>query len=77
MTASLPDDLTFEAALAELETIVGRLENGDLTLDESVALFEQGQRLATFCQSRLDAAELRVRQLVPDSGGGMRIEPME
>lgn len=77
MTDSTPDNLTFEAALAELESIVDRLENGDLTLDESVALFEQGQRLAMFCQGQLDAAELRVRQLAPDSGGGMRAEPME
>ncbi len=66
MTDSLPEDLTFEAALAQLEEIVNRLEEGDLTLDESVALFEQGQRLTAFCQEKLDNAELRVRQLTTD-----------
>lgn len=63
MTDKLPDNLTFEAALAQLEEIVSRLEEGDLTLAESVALFEQGQRLTAFCQKTLDEAELRVRQL--------------
>ena len=63
MTESLPDDLTFEDALAQLMDIVNRLEESDLTLAESVALFEQGQRLTAFCQKTLDEAELRVRQI--------------
>ncbi len=63
MTDKLPDDLTFEAALAQLEEIVTRLEEGDLTLAESVALFERGQLLTAFCQKALDEAELRVRQI--------------
>lgn len=63
MTDKLPEDLTFEAALAQLEEIVTRLEEGDLTLAESVALFERGQLLTAFCQKTLDEAELRVRQL--------------
>lgn len=63
MTDSLPDDLTFEDALTQLEEIVNRLEDGDLTLAESVDLFERGQALTTFCQTQLDEAELRVRQI--------------
>lgn len=63
MTDILPDDLTFEAALAQLEEIVNRLEDGDMTLAESVDLFERGQALTTFCQAQLDEAELRVRQV--------------
>ncbi len=59
----LPDSLTFEEALARLEQIITRLEEGSLTLEDSVALFEQGQRLAAFCQDALDSAELRVREL--------------
>ena len=59
----LPADLTFEAALAQLEDIVNRLEAGELTLEDSVALYEQGQRLTAFCQGQLDTAELRVRQV--------------
>ncbi|MBN1963887.1 MAG: exodeoxyribonuclease VII small subunit [Anaerolineae bacterium] len=63
MTDILPDDLTFEAALAQLEEIVNRLEDGDMTLAESVDLFERGQALTAFCQAQLDEAELRVRQV--------------
>ena len=63
---TLPDDLTFEQALAQLEEAVNKLEDGDLTLAESVALFELGQQLTAFCQGQLDQAELRVRQLTEE-----------
>ncbi len=63
MIDPLPDTLTFEDALARLEQIVNRLEEGDLTLEDSVAMFEQGQELTAFCQNLLDGAELRVQQL--------------
>ncbi|MDT8306882.1 MAG: exodeoxyribonuclease VII small subunit [Anaerolineae bacterium] len=58
--------LSFEEALHELETIVSRLETGDLSLEESLALFEQGQRLARHCGEQLEAATLRVEQLTSD-----------
>ena len=57
------DDLRFEEAYGELETIVRRLEGGDLPLEESVALYERGRELAIHCQRLLDAAELRVTQV--------------
>ena len=57
------NELSFEAAFAELETIVARLESGELPLDESVALFERGRKLSEHCQALLDKAELRVKQL--------------
>ncbi len=67
MTDQLPEDLAFEDALAQLEDITHRLESdAELSLDESVALFEQGQKLAAFCQEKLDSAELRVREIAPD-----------
>lgn len=59
-------ELTFEAALKELEETVNKLENGDLTLDESLALYERGQLLATHCQTQLEQATLRVEQLTGD-----------
>lgn len=58
--------LSFEDAFKRLEDIVARLEAGDLSLDESLALYEQGQRLARHCSRLLDAAELRVQQLNED-----------
>jgi exodeoxyribonuclease VII small subunit len=59
-------DLSFEEALRNLEEIVSRLEMGDLSLEESLALFEQGQKLARYCSSQLEAASLRVEQLTGD-----------
>lgn len=65
-------ELSFEAAYAELETIIGKLESGELSLEESVELFERGHKLSERCQVLLDKAELRVHQLGSDG----RIEPL-
>ncbi len=56
-------DKTFETAFAELESTVQRLEQGDLTLQEAITLYERGQQLAQHCQSQLDQAELRITEL--------------
>ena len=53
----------FESALAELETIVKTLEDGDLALEKSLALFERGVALSRFCHTRLEEAERRVEIL--------------
>lgn len=63
---SAEQELTFESALAELEKIVTQLEEGDLTLEESLALFERGQMLTAVCQSQLEEATLRVEMLTAD-----------
>jgi len=57
------EEMGFEAALKELETVVARLEQEELPLEESIALFERGQVLLTRCQDQLAAAELQVQQL--------------
>jgi exodeoxyribonuclease VII small subunit len=59
-------ELSFESAYAELETIITRLESGELPLEESVTLFERGRTLSDHCQALLDKAELRVSQLTSD-----------
>jgi exodeoxyribonuclease VII small subunit len=64
MTAPL-ELLTYEQAFAQLEEILVRLEQGDLPLEESLALFEQGAALAAYCSRKLEEAELRVRQWQP------------
>jgi len=53
----------FESAIAELEKIVKQLEEGDLPLDKSLALFERGVTLSRYCHDRLGAAERRIEQL--------------
>ncbi|MBW4437773.1 MAG: exodeoxyribonuclease VII small subunit [Pleurocapsa minor GSE-CHR-MK-17-07R] len=59
---------TFEQAFTELNKIVTQLEDDDLTLDATVALFERGRLLARYCQSLLDSAQLRVSQIGEDEG---------
>jgi exodeoxyribonuclease VII small subunit len=56
-------DVSFEAAFAELEAVVEQLEEGELSLEESISLYERGQMLARLCQERLDQAELRMDQI--------------
>jgi len=53
----------FEAALAELDTIVKKLEEGDLPLEESLKLYERGVHLSRFCHAQLEAAERRIEIL--------------
>jgi exodeoxyribonuclease VII small subunit len=57
-------ELSYEAAAGELEAIVARLEAGNIALDETVRLFERGQRLAAHCHQLLDGAELKVKTLM-------------
>ena len=59
----------FEDQLAALETVVERLERGELSLDESVQLFEDGVKLSTACKKELDAAEGRIQVLVQQTNG--------
>jgi exodeoxyribonuclease VII small subunit len=59
--------VSFEAALAELESLVEKMETGDLSLEESLAAFERGVKLTRHCQSALERAELKVKVLT-DSG---------
>ena len=60
MDTSIKD---FEAALAELEAIVKRLEDGDQTLEASLTLYERGVQLSRFCHTRLEEAERRIEVL--------------
>jgi exodeoxyribonuclease VII small subunit len=53
----------FEAAIAELETVVKKLEEGDLSLEQSLALYERGVTLSKFCHARLEDAERRIELL--------------
>jgi exodeoxyribonuclease VII small subunit len=58
-----PSIKDFESAIAELESIVKRMEDGDLTLEKSMELYERGLQLSRFCHSTLEAAERRIELL--------------
>lgn len=63
-------ELSYEQAFGELESIVETLENEDLELEEALARFERGQALAARCSQLLESAELRLRELSPEEPGG-------
>jgi len=65
----------FEEALSRLEGIVGRLESGELALEEAVRLFEEGMTLSRFCGKKLDDAQRRVEILVKNEEGEMSEVP--
>jgi len=61
-------DINFEKALEELETIVEKLESGDLSLEESLQSFENGIKLTRKCQEQLSKVELQVQKLIEENG---------
>ena len=69
--SSPPDiaDLPFEKALAELENIVGRLEKGDVPLEESISLYARGDALRAQCEALLKKAEAKIEKIALDSQG--------
>ena len=67
MSSTDPTIKDFEAAIAELETIVKKLEEGDLPLETSLQLYERGVHLSRFCHSRLEEAERRI-EILNDRG---------
>lgn len=62
-------EMSFEAAMAELESVVGRLERGEVPLEESITLYERGAALKAHCEARLKAAEERVEQITLGTDG--------
>ncbi|MFL6467411.1 MAG: exodeoxyribonuclease VII small subunit [Pyrinomonadaceae bacterium] len=68
---------TFEQSLDELEKIVKQLEDGDLPLEESLKLFENGVKLSRECRERLTNAERRIEVLLKDSDGNFSFESIE
>jgi exodeoxyribonuclease VII small subunit len=71
------ETLTFEQAMARLEEIVKLLESGELSLDETVRLYEEGQRLRQFCEQKLNAAEKRIKMVTLADDGTIGISDFE
>ena len=77
-TPAVPTDAPdFEAAMAELESLVERLERGDLPLEESLRAFERGVALTRTCQTALREAEQKVELLLKRADGGESREPFD
>jgi exodeoxyribonuclease VII small subunit len=73
----MAEEKDFESSLRELEQIVQQLEAGDMPLDRSLELFEQGVKLSRQCQKRLDEAERKVEILLRANDGSYKSAPFE
>jgi exodeoxyribonuclease VII small subunit len=69
--------MSFEEALAELESVVARLEGGQVPLEESIRLYERGDALRKRCEEKLREAELKVEKIVAGPDGATGTEPFE
>jgi exodeoxyribonuclease VII small subunit len=77
-TATPIASLSFEKALAELETIVGQLERGDVPLEESIRIYERGEVLKLHCETLLAQAEAKVEKIRTGAGGqAVGTEPLD
>jgi len=71
------EEPTFEQAIDRLEEIVSALEAGEKSLEEAIALFEEGARLSQLCQEKLSAAQGKIEKLVEEAGGRLSAVEME
>lgn len=71
------DTLSFEEAYAQLEADVNALRDGQMPLERALHYYEEGMKLAQYCNELLQKAELRVRQLSVDEAGMLVIQPLE
>ena len=69
MSDGLVSEMSFEEAMRELETVVGKLESGDVPLEDSIKLYERGAALKEHCQKKLAEAEEKVAQITLDGDG--------
>ena len=71
-------ELSFEAALAELEKIVGALERGDVELEQSIKIYERGEALKNHCAALLGAAEAKIEKIrLSREGLAVGVEPLD
>lgn len=68
------EDMSYEKALAALEQVVSRLESGDITLDESMSLFQKGMALSKICSDKLASIEKQITQLIGKQDGSGQME---
>ncbi|MFC1725039.1 exodeoxyribonuclease VII small subunit [candidate division KSB1 bacterium] len=70
-------DLSFEAGMQKLESIVGNLESENIGLEEAISLFKEGSSLTKFLKENLDKAELEIKKLTKDENGNFQLNLLE
>ncbi len=76
MSDKIQEELSFEQAMAELESLVKRLEEGRLPLEEAIASYERGTQLKKYCEQKLQSAKLRVEKIQVTPEGIFKAEPL-
>lgn len=71
------ENLTFEQAMAELEALVRRLEEGRISLEDAISAFERGSELRLYCESKLQAAKMRVEKISFSADGVAKTQPFD
>ena len=71
------DNLSFEEAFGQLEAAVAALQDGQMPLDRALQYYQEGMKLAQYCNELLQKAELTVQQLNVDSAGTLSVEPLD
>ena len=77
LTIQPPAPMTFESAMRELETIVRRLEEGKVDLEDAITLYERGDMLRSFCDTKLKEAQMRVEKIVENNAGEKTTVPFD
>jgi exodeoxyribonuclease VII small subunit len=80
MSKSKKDQQSYEASIERLDEIIGKLDSGEVTLDEALTLYEEGVGLVKACAEKLQAAEVRLKKLEKDVNGSLKVvegEPPE
>ena len=70
-------NMSYEQAMQELETIVRRLEDGNVALEDAITLYERGDQLRKYCEQKLQQAQTRVEKIVEGSTGQITTAPLE
>jgi len=71
------EEVTFEDAMKQLESIVETLGGGNLSLEDSLKMFEEGMELCKFCNKKLDEAEYKVEKLMEKGSGELSVEELK
>lgn len=74
---AISENLSFEDALSELETIVGALESGKAPLEDSIASYERGMALKQHCEKKLSAAQEKIEKITINPDGSVKTEPFD
>lgn len=75
MVVNMKDKVSFEQAMEQLDDIVESLENGDLSLEDSIGMFQKGIELSNLCSKKLDEAERKITMLIQTQNGELKETP--